>query len=129
MRPTPPVTQNKWETITELDNSMGSVPTTFSYPHTIGTTFSLDMTESFGDNTIVRKVIISTFFKQFAEKLGTSVTTHYNWKETDTATRSEPTTTEVTETIPAGEKISIQQVVGHCGESTVKTALFRTINN
>jgi len=122
------VPTDNWETVVELDNTQSITATTFTYKHTIGTTFSSEIKESIGDSITIKEDVSANFFDLFSASVGVSLTTNYDWTQTDTATKSEATTTEVSQKVRAGKRLSIQQAVGHCGGSTVNTALFKTIS-
>jgi hypothetical protein len=53
--------------------------------------------------------------------LGFSQSTGYNWAETTDESLQKDTTTEVTVVAPAGTILTVQQVVGKCGDITFKT--------
>jgi len=122
------VPRDAWETVVQLDNSRGTVPTTFTFTETVGTTFSTEIKQSFGVSLTVESEISGEFFELFEAKLGISTTTRFDWTRTDTKTRSESQSFIVNQEVPAGAKFSIQQAVGRCGASVVSTQLFRTIN-
>lgn len=119
---------DRWETITELDNTQGKESTTFSYTKTVGTTFSTKITESFGVSRTLKEEITASFFQRFKITLEEKSTTSFDWGKTDINTMSESTSSEVTQIVPPGKKFSIQQAVGHCGGSTVNTPLLKSIN-
>jgi len=121
------VPRDSWETVVELDNTKSKTKTTFTYTQTIGTTFSSQMTKSFGESITVKAEISAKFFDLLGGELSVASTTNFDWKNMDTATQSESTTTEVSQQVKAGTKVIIQQAVGHCGGSTVNTPLFKTI--
>ena len=90
-----------------------------------GTTFSTEVTRSFGESDTVTEEITRSFFGLFSVTLGHSHTTSYDWTQTDIATQSESTTSEVSQKVRPGMKVSIEQAVGHCGGSTINPPLFR----
>ena len=67
----------------------------------------------------------ASFFDLFEASLSTSVTTGYNWATTSEETKSEQVTVEVEAVAPAGKILVIQQAVGHCDGSTVKTEMYK----
>jgi len=123
------VPEDDWVTIKYLDNKEGTEPTTFTYTETIGTTFSTEMEMSFGVSITVEKEVSASFFDLFGAKIGVSGTTNFNWRKTDTRTRSRSEQVEVQQEVPAGKSLYIQQAVGRCGGSTVYTQLTKIVNS
>jgi hypothetical protein len=66
------------------------------------------------------------FFKVF-DRYGTSNTTGYNWSHLSEAVRGSEKSVVATLTVPAGKVIDIQQVVGYCGQVTLRTEVFRNV--
>merc|ERR1711860_45001 len=66
------------------------------------------------------------FFGLFSASLGLSVETGFDWTHTSTAVQSDIVTIRVSADAPPGMVLTIEQTVGHCGGSTVNTAMFRT---
>ena len=57
--------------------------------------------------------------------MSTSVTTGYNWAKTSEEAKSEQVTVEVEAKAPSGEILVIEQAVGHCDGSSVKTEMYK----
>lgn len=53
------------------------------------------------------------------------MTTGYNWATTSEETKSEQVTVEVEAAAPAGKILVIEQAVGHCDGSNVKTEMYK----
>ena len=69
--------------------------------------------------------IPASFFSLFEATLSTSVTTGYNWATTSEEAKSEQVTIEVEAIAPAGRILLIEQAVGHCDGSSVKTEMYK----
>lgn len=114
-----------WQVVTIVDNRDSTVSTKFTYSKTVGTTFSLAMTNSMNIDTTVSASVSSSFFDLFSAKASGSFTTGFDWSETDHIARSQATTHSVEVTIPGGVKVYIEEAVGQCGGSTIYTQMFR----
>jgi hypothetical protein len=65
------------------------------------------------------------FFKLFQTTLSVSVSTGYDWGSTSESAQSEEVTVTVEAVAPAGYILTIEQAVGKCDESKVKTEMYK----
>merc|ERR1711915_142792 len=121
------VAEDKWSTVASYDNSGSSLVSTFTYTYTIGTAWSTEMSEGFDISSSVTYEMKASFWGIFEETLGVSVTTGYDWSETSTQAQNEEKQFTVETQVPGGVAIQIQQAKGTCGDSDVKTEMFRTL--
>eukprot|EP00092_Neocalanus_flemingeri_P073160 GFUD01090206.1.p1 GENE.GFUD01090206.1~~GFUD01090206.1.p1 ORF type:complete len:313 (+),score=21.68 GFUD01090206.1:80-1018(+) len=118
---------DKWQIITKLDNS-ANISAQFTYEKTVGTTWSQSMTESRSVSTTVSASISAAFWGVTAT-MGISGTTGYDWKTTDTKTKSESQSFKVSVEVPPKSTFTIEAVVGFCGGSTIHTQMFRILDS
>jgi len=121
------VAEDKWSTVASYDNTGSSLVSTFTYTYTIGTAWSTEMSQGFDVSISVTNEIKASFWDIFEETLGVSVTTGYDWSETSTQAQNEERQFTVETQVPGGIAIQIQQAKGTCGNSDVKTEMFRTL--
>jgi len=121
------VPTDKWATVASYDNSGSSLVSTFTYKYTIGTSWSNEMSEGFSISSSVTYEMKASFWGIFEESLSVSETTGYDWSETSTQAQNEEQEFSVETLVPGGVVIQIQQAKGICGDSDVKTEMFRTL--
>ena len=66
-----------------------------------------------------------SLFGIFEATLGFSMTTGYDWGHTSSVTKSITEQFQVNAEAPAGMILTIEQAVGICGDTEVKTEMFR----
>ena len=120
------VPSDEWTSVAYLDNSDSSFPTTFTYEYQIGTDWSTELTQNFETSLTVKAEIKKKFFGLFAVKASATSTTKYNWKKTSYEAMSDLSTFNIATEIPAGKILKIEQARGVCGDSSVKTEMFKT---
>ena len=69
--------------------------------------------------------ITESLFGIFEDTLGFSMTTGYDWGHTSSVTKTVTEEFQVNAQAPAGLILTIEQAVGKCGDSEVRTELFR----
>lgn len=116
-----------WETVASFDNTGSSLSSKFTYKYEVGTSWSHEMSEDMGIDTTIEAEISFGFFRQFETRIGVSQTTQHNWGEVSTEEKSETKSFSTETEVPGGKRMKIQQVVGSCGGSTVKTLQVRQI--
>jgi hypothetical protein len=92
------------------------VDTTCSYTKRVGTTSTKSKSNTKTQETSSNQDLTISFIK-----LGFSQTTGYNWAETNEESFQKEATTELSVIVPAGVIQTIQQVVGKCGDTTLRT--------
>jgi len=115
--------EDGWNSITYLDNSQSSSPTTFTFSYTIGITWGPNEQISADISTAIKNTMTLHLIELFAYTLEISVTTGYDW-----STWSDNKTVTGSAEVPAGEKVEIQAVVGYCGNNMVETEMFRIVS-
>ncbi len=68
----------------------------------------------------------SVMWFEIFKTLGESSETGYNWEQISENLRRQETETTNTVRAPAGTVVQVQQLVGYCGHSTIRTEVFRT---
>ena len=121
------VAEDKWATVASFDNSGSSLVSKFIYTYTIGTVWSTEMSQGFDVSISVSNEMKASFWGIFENTLGYSVTTGYDWSETSTEAQNEEKQFSVETEVPGGVLLQIQQAKGTCGDSDVKTEMFRTL--
>eukprot|EP00092_Neocalanus_flemingeri_P084707 GFUD01106454.1.p1 GENE.GFUD01106454.1~~GFUD01106454.1.p1 ORF type:complete len:309 (-),score=24.12 GFUD01106454.1:698-1624(-) len=119
---------DKWQIVTKLDNSAQNISAQFTYEKTVGTTWSQSMTQSRSVSTTVSASISAAFWGVTAT-MGISGTTGYDWKTTDSTTKSETRSYTVSVEVPPKSTFTIEEVVGFCGGSTIHTQMFRILDS
>ena len=114
-----------WQTVAYLDNSGSSIPTQFTYQYTIGTSWSTEVSQGFNVDASVTATIQASFWGIFSGEVSTSFSTGYNWQSTSSEAKSEETSFKIETNVPPGAIIIIEQAKGICGNSEVKTEMFR----
>jgi len=117
---------DSFDVVLTCDNSRGTSPTTCTYSQTIGTQYSSSVSQEMGISVAIEAAMQAEFVGVFSSSLKTSVTTGYNWRHETSQAKSKQVTTTVKATAPAGKTLIIEQAVGRCGGSTVRTEMFRT---
>jgi len=121
------IPEDGWETVFSYDNSQSSVTVSMQYEKSIGTTHSETVTNSISQSITVEAEISAAFEGIFSASLGVSSTTGFDWSNAFTGTFAQTTSFTEQITIRPGKKVVIQQVVGSCGFSKVRTTLFRAL--
>jgi len=119
--------EDRWVTVASFDNSQSDISSTFTYKYTIGTTWSHEMSEGMSIDETVSAEMQAAFWGIFQGSLGVSVSTGYNWGEVTSEARGEEEEFSVETSVPGGRSIRIQQTVGQCGGSGVKTEQYRSV--
>merc|ERR1712119_49435 len=94
----------------------------------VGIEFSQEMQESKSIDASVSAGIEAEFWGITAS-MEVSVSTGFDWSQTDSDTKSEAKTYNVEIVVPAGTKLQIQEVVGLCGDSTIHTQMFKVLDS
>merc|ERR1712029_88216 len=118
------VPEDGYEVILQYDNKKGKTPITLSYTKTIGISLSAEVQASFSVTNTKTTTIAFRFWTIFAS-LQKSQTTKYDWSVKVARDFSETTSLESEITILPGKTIQILQAVGKCGDSEVRTSLFK----
>lgn len=120
------VPEDKWDPILYCNNVLGTTPTTCSYTQSIGNnieeTFTMGMELGYNVQTAVE----AGFWTIFDASLSVSADTGYNWSVMSKSSQSKTTTITVSATAPAGLELVMEQAVGTCGPSSVRTEMFKT---
>jgi len=125
MTPVSCVPEDKFNVVLTCDGTGAILPTPCGYIKKIGTTFGDELSESISVSTTIEYEITASLFEIFEESLGFSMTTGYDWGHTSSVTKSITETFQVMAQAPAGMILTIEQAVGTCGDTEVKTELFR----
>ncbi len=120
------VPSDEWTSVAYLDNSGSSFPTTFTYEYEIGTEWSTEISQGFHIDVSVTQSLQASFFKIFEASVSVTFSTGYNWQHTSYEARSEVSTFNIETEIPAGKILKIEQARGVCGNSAIKTEMFKT---
>ena len=67
------------------------------------------------------------FTEMFEAQLGVSRTTGFDWSKSTSETWNEETSIEVKTTVAPGTIVQLRQVVGQCGNNTVKPDFYQTV--
>jgi len=116
-----------WETIFAYDNTNSKVAVTLEYVKSVGTTHSVTVTKAISESITLKAEISASFEGLFSAGLSATSTTGFNWSDASTDTFSETTTFTETITLRPGKSVVIQQAVGTCGFSEVRTNLFQAV--
>merc|ERR1712243_111542 len=119
------VPEDGYEVILQYDNKKGKTPITLTYTKTIGISLSAEVQESLTVSNTTTRSLSHRFFRIFSTTTTFSSTTTYNWKEKVEADFSVTTSLESKTTIQPGKSIQLLQAVGKCGDSEVRTSLFK----
>jgi len=114
-----------YEVILQYDNKKGKTPITLTYTKTIGLSLSAEVQKSLTVSNTTTTSISRRFFWIFSTTTTFSSTTTYNWKVKVAADFSVTTSLESKITIQPGKSIQLLQAVGKCGDSEVRTSLFK----
>jgi len=118
--------EDGWNTVTYLDNSQSNTETDFKFTQSIGITMGHEESEGGKIDLSIKNALEFDLFVKYSLEITT--TTGYNWSNKDTTTWSDQQTYEVSQTVPAGEKVQIQAAVGYCGQNMVETKMFRVVS-
>jgi len=119
------VPKDSYEVILQYDNKKGKTPITLTYTKTIGISLSAEVQESLTVSNTTTRSLSRRFFRIFSTTTTFSSTTTYNWKVKVAADFSLTTSLESKITIQPGKTIQLLQAVGKCGDSEVRTSLFK----
>jgi hypothetical protein len=118
---------DEWSAVAYMDNSGSSLPTKFIYEYKIGTAWSNEVSQGFNVDASVTSTIKAGFFGIFEAEVSTTFSTGYNWQSTSSEAKSEEETFTIETELPGGTIIKIEQAKGTCGDSEVKTEMFRNL--
>jgi len=121
------IPSDSWATVASFDNSGSPLVSTFTYTYSIGTSWSTEMSEGFSISSTVTAEMKASFWGIFEAGLSVSETTGYDWSTTSSEAQNEEQQFSVETDVPGGSVIQIQQTKGTCGDSNVKTEMFRSI--
>ncbi len=93
-----------------------------SYQTRIGTVFTTPTSRIINLNP--NKAV--EFFQNF-ETLGVSNVTNYNWTRLSEQVRSPAASVQANLEVQSGKIIQVQQLVGYCDKTAVRTEIFRTV--
>lgn len=113
---------DSWSTVAYLDNSASPIPTKLTYENTVGTAWSSEILQAFDVHYSVDLAMKQSFFKLFSKIVLSN--TGYNWQSISSKAKSEEKSYITETTVPAGARVKIEQALGHCGASEVKTEMF-----
>merc|ERR1711915_922937 len=116
-----------WVTVASLDNTDSTIPAKFTYEYSIGTSWSVEMSEGMSADATISEEMSVAFFEIFEAKIGVSVTTGYNWNKVSSQAQNEVKKYTDSVEVPAGKIIQMQQAKGTCGGSNVFTEMFRNL--
>jgi len=119
------VPEDGYEVILQYDNKKGKTPITLTYKKTIGLSLSAEVQKSLTVSNTTTSSISRRFFRIFSLTNTWSSTTTYNWRVKVAADFSVTTSLESKITIQPGKSIQLLQAVGKCGDSEVRTSLFK----
>jgi len=121
------VPEDGYEVILQYDNKKGKTPITLTYTKTIGISLSAEVQASFSVSNTKTSSISHRLWWIFHTTLTHtwSQTTTYDWSVKVAADFSATTSLEAQITIQPGKTIQILQAVGKCGDSEVRTSLFK----
>merc|ERR1712114_151357 len=100
-------------------------PVTLTYTKTIGISLSAEVQKSFSISNTTTSTISRRFWWIFSRTNTWSQTTTYDWSVKVAADFSVTTSLESEIKIQPGKSIQILQAVGKCGDSEVRTSLFK----
>jgi len=119
------VPEDGYEVILQYDNKKGKTPITLTYTKTIGISLSAEVQASFSVSNTKTSSISHRLWWRFSRTNTWSKTTTYDWSVKVAADFSVTTSLEAQITIQPGKTIQILQAVGKCGDSEVRTSLFK----
>jgi len=120
------VAEDKWDPILYCNNVLGTTDTTCSYSQAIGNNIGETFTNDIGIDIGVNYAVEAGFWEIFSESLGISADTTYDWSHMSSSSQSKTTTITVSAVAPAGLELVMEQAVGTCGPSSVRTEMFKT---
>jgi len=119
------VPEDGYEVILQYDNRKGKTPITLTYTKTIGLSLSAAVQKSFSVSDTTTSTISRHFWWRFSRTNTWSQTTTYDWSVKVAADFSVTTSLASEIKIQPGKSIQILQAVGKCGDSEVRTSLFK----
>jgi len=119
------VPKDSYEVILQYDNKKGKTPITLTYMKTIGLSLSAEIQKSLTQTNTTTTSITRRFLWLFSLTNTWSSTTSYKWEAKVAADFSVTKSLESKITIQPGKTIQILQAVGKCGDSEVRTSLFK----
>ena len=125
MKPVSCVPEDSFAVVLRCDATGAIDPVGCDYIKKIGTKWSNEMSESISVSATIEYELGVDLFELFSEKIGVSMTTGYNWKHTSSETKSVTEEFKVLADAPPGLLLTIEQAVGHCGDTEARTELFR----
>jgi len=119
------VPEDGYEVILQYDNRKGKTPITLTYTKTIGISLSVEVQKSFSVSNTKTSTISQRFWWIFSRTHTWSQTTTYDWSKKVEADFNVTTSLASEIKIQPGKSIQILQAVGKCGDSEVRTSLFK----
>lgn len=116
---------DRFEAVLTCDATQAVAETECNYQKTIGTKFSSSVSHAFHLEAKLEAEMSASFFGLFSATLRMSLATGYNWGTVSESAKETTKTYQVNALAPAGYILKIEQAVGRCGNSLVKTELFR----
>ena len=116
---------DRFDVVLQCDAMGSSSPVKCDYKKQVGVVYSDELSTSVHVGLAVEFEISAAMMEVFSVSLGESASTGFDWTATSTSTRKQVKTISVNAEAPAGLFLTIEQAVGTCGGSTVKTELFR----
>jgi len=117
--------EDAYEVVLWCDGRDAVVDTTCTYEKTVGTEFSMEVSEGMSIDKTIEAEMSAQFWGIFEARMGMSTTTGYDWGHVSTQTKSEQATVTVEGTVPPGHVLIIEQAIGHCGGSEARTDMFK----
>ena len=117
--------KDQFDQVLRCDALDSMSPVACDFKKKIGVTYSDQLSETISVGLAIEFEISAALMEVFKASLGESGSTGFDWTTTSTSTRSRTEIFEVHAEAPAGLLLTIEQAVGTCGGSTVKTELFR----
>ena len=84
---------------------------------------------AFGISASASATLSASISESFSQSIGRSDTTGVNWNTVATNTFEETTSITITETVPAGKCVKVEQAVGYAGSAIVRTNEYRMTQN
>merc|ERR1712241_1523666 len=125
MTPVSCVPKDDFHVVLRCDGTGAILPTPCGYTKKIGTTFGDELSETISISSTIEYETTLSLFEIFEASLGFSMTTGYDWGHSSSVTKSVTEQFQVNALAPAGRILTIEQAIGTCGDTEVKTELFR----
>jgi len=119
--------QTEWKVVAEFDNSESTIPASFSYKKTVGSTWSKSMAASLSISNEVSAEVSGGIEGIFSAKLGFKLKTEIGSSTTTTKGGSTTKELDIEVSVPAGKKVAYYQTVATCGGSTFHTQLVKMV--